>query len=93
MAKPLFKECLMKSLCKWNTGIINNFLKTQNKCAEYWPSMEESTREYGDVIVKINEHKRCPDYIIQKFNVTNVSLLSYLMFIFVLLVEKNRSEL
>ncbi|XP_019606445.2 receptor-type tyrosine-protein phosphatase C isoform X2 [Rhinolophus sinicus] len=43
----------------------------RNKCAEYWPSMEESTREYGDVIVKINEHKRCPDYIIQKFNVTN----------------------
>lgn len=43
----------------------------RNKCAEYWPSMEESTREYGDVIVKINEHKRCPDYIIQKFSVTN----------------------
>lgn len=55
--------------------------------------MEESTREYGDVIVKINEHKRCPDYIIQKFNVTNVSSFSYLMFISVLLVEKDRSEL
>ncbi|XP_032955481.1 receptor-type tyrosine-protein phosphatase C isoform X2 [Rhinolophus ferrumequinum] len=43
----------------------------RNKCAEYWPSMEESTREYGDVIVKINDYKRCPDYIIQKFNITN----------------------
>ncbi|XP_023370328.1 receptor-type tyrosine-protein phosphatase C isoform X1 [Otolemur garnettii] len=43
----------------------------RNKCAEYWPSMEEGTRTFGDVVVKINEHKRCPDYIIQKLNVTN----------------------
>ncbi|XP_077631274.1 receptor-type tyrosine-protein phosphatase C isoform X2 [Crocuta crocuta] len=43
----------------------------RNKCAEYWPSMEEGTRAFGDVVVKITEHKRCPDYIIQKLNVTN----------------------
>ncbi|XP_058389727.1 receptor-type tyrosine-protein phosphatase C [Diceros bicornis minor] len=43
----------------------------RNKCAEYWPSMEEGSRAFGDVVVKINEHKRCPDYIIQKLNVTN----------------------
>ncbi|KAM8812628.1 receptor-type tyrosine-protein phosphatase C [Rhynchonycteris naso] len=43
----------------------------RNKCAEYWPSMEEGTREYGDVIVKISEHKTCPDYIIQKFNIAH----------------------
>ncbi|XP_013377403.1 PREDICTED: receptor-type tyrosine-protein phosphatase C isoform X2 [Chinchilla lanigera] len=43
----------------------------RNKCAEYWPSVEEGSRTYGDVIVKINEHKRCPDYIIQKMNITN----------------------
>ncbi|XP_072589536.1 receptor-type tyrosine-protein phosphatase C isoform X1 [Vulpes vulpes] len=43
----------------------------RNKCAEYWPSMEEGTRAFGDVIVKITEHKRCPDYIIQKLNITN----------------------
>ncbi|KAM6166223.1 receptor-type tyrosine-protein phosphatase C [Erethizon dorsatum] len=43
----------------------------RNKCAEYWPSVEEGTRTFGDVIVKINEHKRCPDYIIQKMNITN----------------------
>lgn len=43
----------------------------RNKCAEYWPSMEERAREYGDVMVKIHEYKRCPDYIIQKFNITN----------------------
>ncbi|XP_025776885.1 receptor-type tyrosine-protein phosphatase C isoform X2 [Puma concolor] len=43
----------------------------RNKCAEYWPSMEEGTRTFGDVVVKITEHKRCPDYIIQKLNITN----------------------
>ncbi|XP_004417473.1 PREDICTED: receptor-type tyrosine-protein phosphatase C-like [Odobenus rosmarus divergens] len=43
----------------------------RNKCAEYWPSMEEGTRAFGDVIVEITEHKRCPDYIIQKLNITN----------------------
>ncbi|XP_037681020.1 receptor-type tyrosine-protein phosphatase C isoform X2 [Choloepus didactylus] len=43
----------------------------RNKCAEYWPSLEEGTRAFGDVVVKINEHKKCPDYIIQKMNITN----------------------
>uniref|UniRef100_A0A8C0WAP0 Receptor-type tyrosine-protein phosphatase C n=1 Tax=Castor canadensis TaxID=51338 RepID=A0A8C0WAP0_CASCN len=43
----------------------------RNKCAEYWPSMEEGTRAFGDVVVKINEHKRCPDYTIQKLNITS----------------------
>ncbi|XP_065792401.1 receptor-type tyrosine-protein phosphatase C isoform X2 [Muntiacus reevesi] len=43
----------------------------KNKCAEYWPSVEEGIRVYGDVIVEINEHKRCPDYIIQKLTVGN----------------------
>nr|XP_020765701.1 receptor-type tyrosine-protein phosphatase C isoform X1 [Odocoileus virginianus texanus]XP_020765702.1 receptor-type tyrosine-protein phosphatase C isoform X1 [Odocoileus virginianus texanus]XP_020765703.1 receptor-type tyrosine-protein phosphatase C isoform X1 [Odocoileus virginianus texanus] len=43
----------------------------KNKCAEYWPSLEEGSRVYGDVIVEINEHKRCPDYIIQKLTVGN----------------------
>ncbi|KAG8515119.1 Receptor-type tyrosine-protein phosphatase C, partial [Galemys pyrenaicus] len=43
----------------------------RNKCAEYWPSMEEETRTYGDVTVKLNEHKRCPDYVIQKLNIIN----------------------
>uniref|UniRef100_A0A8D0XCL7 Receptor-type tyrosine-protein phosphatase C n=1 Tax=Sus scrofa TaxID=9823 RepID=A0A8D0XCL7_PIG len=43
----------------------------KNKCAEYWPSMEEGSHAYGDVIVEVNEHKRCPDYIIQKLTITN----------------------
>lgn len=41
-------------------------------------------QEYGDVVVKVNEYKRCPDYIIQKFNITNVSVLGYAVFIFTL---------
>ncbi|XP_055480647.1 receptor-type tyrosine-protein phosphatase C isoform X3 [Psammomys obesus] len=43
----------------------------RNKCAEYWPCMEEHTRAFRDVVVTINEHKRCPDYIIQKLNITH----------------------
>lgn len=41
------------------------------KCAKYWPSMEEETASYGDIIVKINECKVCPDYTIQKLHITN----------------------
>ncbi|XP_044288204.1 receptor-type tyrosine-protein phosphatase C isoform X2 [Varanus komodoensis] len=41
------------------------------KCAKYWPSMEEETASYGDIIVKINECKVCPDYVIQKLHITN----------------------
>ncbi|XP_026635801.1 receptor-type tyrosine-protein phosphatase C [Microtus ochrogaster] len=43
----------------------------RNKCAEYWPRMEEGTRAFRDVVVKIIEHKICPDYIIQKLNITH----------------------
>ncbi|XP_032144537.1 receptor-type tyrosine-protein phosphatase C isoform X5 [Sapajus apella] len=43
----------------------------RNKCAEYWPSVEEGTRAFGDVVVKINQYKRCPDYIIQKLSILN----------------------
>ncbi|XP_077784506.1 receptor-type tyrosine-protein phosphatase C isoform X3 [Podarcis muralis] len=41
------------------------------KCAKYWPSMEEETASYGDIVVKINECKVCPDYNIQKLHITN----------------------
>lgn len=43
----------------------------RNKCAEYWPCMEEGTRAFRDVVVKVIEHKICPDYIIQKLNITH----------------------
>jgi hypothetical protein len=51
--------------------------------------MEEGTRAFGDVVVKINEHKRCPDYTIQKLNITSVSGFSYLLFVFVFLLNGN----
>uniref|UniRef100_A0A8C8B1G8 protein-tyrosine-phosphatase n=1 Tax=Otus sunia TaxID=257818 RepID=A0A8C8B1G8_9STRI len=44
----------------------------RNKCAQYWPSMENGSATYGDIIVKINESKTCPDYVIQKLHITNV---------------------
>uniref|UniRef100_A0A8C6JHI0 Receptor-type tyrosine-protein phosphatase C n=1 Tax=Melopsittacus undulatus TaxID=13146 RepID=A0A8C6JHI0_MELUD len=44
----------------------------RNKCAQYWPSMEGGSATYGDIIVKINESKTCPDYVIQKLHITNV---------------------
>ncbi|XP_028918753.1 receptor-type tyrosine-protein phosphatase C isoform X4 [Ornithorhynchus anatinus] len=43
----------------------------RNKCAEYWPTTEENSNTYGEIAVKISDYKRCPDYIIQKFNITN----------------------
>ncbi|XP_040466677.1 receptor-type tyrosine-protein phosphatase C isoform X2 [Falco naumanni] len=43
----------------------------RNKCAQYWPSMENGCAMYGDIIVKINESKTCPDYVIQKLHITN----------------------
>ncbi|XP_027527676.1 receptor-type tyrosine-protein phosphatase C isoform X2 [Neopelma chrysocephalum] len=43
----------------------------RNKCAQYWPSMENGSATYGDIIVKINERKTCPDYVIQKLHITN----------------------
>ncbi|XP_076194093.1 receptor-type tyrosine-protein phosphatase C isoform X3 [Aptenodytes patagonicus] len=43
----------------------------RNKCAQYWPSMENGSATYGDIIVNINESKTCPDYVIQKLHITN----------------------
>ncbi|KAM6458366.1 receptor-type tyrosine-protein phosphatase C [Liasis olivaceus] len=41
------------------------------KCAKYWPSMEEEIASYGDIIVKINECKVYPDYIIRKLHINH----------------------
>ncbi|XP_074453906.1 receptor-type tyrosine-protein phosphatase C isoform X4 [Larus michahellis] len=43
----------------------------RNKCAQYWPSMENGSATYGGIVVKINESKTCPDYVIQKLHITN----------------------
>ncbi|XP_075473167.1 receptor-type tyrosine-protein phosphatase C [Ascaphus truei] len=43
----------------------------RNKCAQYWPSMEEGTEIFGDLSVKISAEKIYPDYITRKLRVTN----------------------
>ncbi|XP_053928743.1 receptor-type tyrosine-protein phosphatase C isoform X4 [Cuculus canorus] len=43
----------------------------RNKCAQYWPAMENGSATYGDIIVKISGSKTCPDYVIQKLHITN----------------------
>ncbi|XP_077188853.1 receptor-type tyrosine-protein phosphatase C [Paroedura picta] len=43
----------------------------RNKCAKYWPSMEDETASYGDIVVKISDCKVCPDYIIRKLHIMN----------------------
>ncbi|XP_074858613.1 receptor-type tyrosine-protein phosphatase C [Carettochelys insculpta] len=43
----------------------------RNKCAQYWPTTEDSTATFGDIVVKSNEIKMCPDYIIQKLHIAN----------------------
>ncbi|KFP08131.1 Receptor-type tyrosine-protein phosphatase C, partial [Calypte anna] len=43
----------------------------KNKCAQYWPSMENGSATYGDIVVKINESKTCPDYVIQKLHISH----------------------
>ncbi|XP_015272433.1 PREDICTED: receptor-type tyrosine-protein phosphatase C [Gekko japonicus] len=49
----------------------------RNKCAKYWPSMEEETAYYGDIVVKISDCKVCPDYIIRKLHITNAIVRLY----------------
>ncbi|KAM4721727.1 receptor-type tyrosine-protein phosphatase C [Rhinophrynus dorsalis] len=43
----------------------------RNKCAQYWPSMEEETEIFGDIVVKIKEEKNFPDYITRKLHIMN----------------------
>ncbi|XP_073449057.1 receptor-type tyrosine-protein phosphatase C isoform X4 [Aquarana catesbeiana] len=43
----------------------------RNKCAQYWPSVDGETEEYGDIVVKITDQKLFPDYITRKLHVTH----------------------
>lgn len=46
---------------------------SQNKCAQYWPSLERETEIFGDLVVKIKGEEKCPDYIIRHLTLMNVS--------------------
>ncbi|RXM28061.1 Receptor-type tyrosine-protein phosphatase C [Acipenser ruthenus] len=48
-----------------NASYINN------KCAQYWPTMEREVEIFGELAVKLNEENKCPDYIIRKLTITN----------------------
>ncbi|XP_029474082.1 receptor-type tyrosine-protein phosphatase C isoform X2 [Rhinatrema bivittatum] len=43
----------------------------RNKCAEYWPTVEYGKKSYGDIELKTNEEKKCPNYIVRKLHITN----------------------
>nr|XP_033772080.1 receptor-type tyrosine-protein phosphatase C isoform X2 [Geotrypetes seraphini] len=44
----------------------------RTKCAEYWPAVECGTKSFGDVEVKTNDEKICPNYIVRKMHITNI---------------------
>ncbi|XP_030061671.1 receptor-type tyrosine-protein phosphatase C isoform X2 [Microcaecilia unicolor] len=44
----------------------------RNKCAEYWPTVECGKNNFGDIEVKTNEEKICPNYIVRKMHITNI---------------------
>ncbi|XP_068096179.1 receptor-type tyrosine-protein phosphatase C isoform X2 [Hyperolius riggenbachi] len=43
----------------------------RNKCAQYWPSEDEESVEYGDIMVKCTEEKFFPDYITRKLHISH----------------------
>ncbi|XP_053549781.1 receptor-type tyrosine-protein phosphatase C isoform X2 [Bombina bombina] len=43
----------------------------RNKCAQYWPSLDEDTETFGDIIVKITDENIFPDYITRKLHVVH----------------------
>ncbi|KAG8436573.1 hypothetical protein GDO86_007616 [Hymenochirus boettgeri] len=43
----------------------------RNKCAQYWPSLEDETETYREIFVKITDEKIFPDYITRKLHIFN----------------------
>lgn len=54
----------------------------QNKCAQYWPSEERETEIFDDFVVKIKGEENCPDYVIRRLSLMNVSRLLHVLFEF-----------
>ena len=46
----------------------------QNKCAQYWPAAEQEAEIFDEFVVKLNGEDLCPDYVIRRLSLTNVSL-------------------
>ena len=62
MMKMTIKTRMMTMMC------------LQNKCAQYWPSAEDEAEIFDEFVVKMNGEDLCPDYIIRRLTLTNVSL-------------------
>uniref|UniRef100_A0A803JPQ8 Receptor-type tyrosine-protein phosphatase C n=1 Tax=Xenopus tropicalis TaxID=8364 RepID=A0A803JPQ8_XENTR len=43
----------------------------RNKCAQYWPSLEDESATYNEIVLKITEEKIFPDYITRKLHINN----------------------
>ncbi|XP_041064187.1 receptor-type tyrosine-protein phosphatase C isoform X3 [Carcharodon carcharias] len=41
------------------------------KCAQYWPNLDDEFKSFGDLTVRINEEKWCPDYVIRKLFISH----------------------
>ncbi|XP_038650763.1 receptor-type tyrosine-protein phosphatase C isoform X4 [Scyliorhinus canicula] len=41
------------------------------KCAQYWPNLDETSKPFGDIAVRIGTEKWCPDYVIRKLYISN----------------------
>ncbi|XP_072429958.1 receptor-type tyrosine-protein phosphatase C isoform X5 [Chiloscyllium punctatum] len=41
------------------------------KCAQYWPNVDDETKSFGDLTVRISEEKWCPDYVIRKLFISH----------------------
>ncbi|XP_053326273.1 receptor-type tyrosine-protein phosphatase C [Spea bombifrons] len=43
----------------------------KNKCAQYWPTKEETSEVYGDIVVTMKKEKLFPDYITRKLHISH----------------------
>ncbi|XP_072367542.1 receptor-type tyrosine-protein phosphatase C isoform X4 [Scyliorhinus torazame] len=41
------------------------------KCAQYWPNLDETSKAFGEITVRIRTEKWCPDYVIRKLYISH----------------------
>ncbi|XP_078074286.1 receptor-type tyrosine-protein phosphatase C isoform X6 [Mustelus asterias] len=41
------------------------------KCVQYWPNLDDESKTFGDLTVRISEEKWCPDYVIRKLFISH----------------------
>lgn len=70
-----WQHCHFEPHCALFTSrkICQSSFSSQNKCAQYWPSLERETEIFDDLVVKIKGEEKCPNYIIRHLTLMNVS--------------------